>query len=181
MEIKTLKKTSWSIVLMAFFALNVAYAQDIQVVFDEDEIPPTTLDTLVPTVYLPATDTLRTRIIEKARQYIGVSYRYGQSNENGFDCSGFVKYVYGNFGYELPHSSYEQYHKTQHLDKQKAQPGDLVFFITYGHHISHVGIYIGDNTFIHSPSRGRSVCIDSLDSDYYRRHLVGFGSVLKKK
>lgn len=181
MEIKALKKTGCSIVLMTLFALNVSYSQDIQVVFDEEEIPEVILDTIVPTDSLPITDTLRAQIIEKARQYIGVSYKYGQSNENGFDCSGFVKYVYGNFGYELPHSSYEQYHKTQRLDKKKVQPGDLVFFVTYGHRISHVGIYIGDNTFIHSPSRGKKVCIDSLDSDYYRRHLVGFGSVLKQK
>lgn len=158
---------------------NLAVSQDITVIFDDEETQSVTLDSLVPTGFLTAKDTLRNLIIENARKYLGVSYKYGQSDENGFDCSGFVKYVYGNFGYSLPHSSNEQFHITQRLDKKKVQPGDLVFFITRGQQISHVGIYIGDNSFIHSPSRGKSVCIDSLDSEYYRKHLVGFGAVLK--
>jgi hypothetical protein len=180
MKMKALK---YRIIMISLLwgTYNLAISQDIKVIFDEEEtsISPVKLDSLIPTGFLTTKDTLRNSIIENARKYLGVSYKYGQSDENGFDCSGFVKYVYGNFGYSLPHSSYEQFHITERLDEKKARPGDLVFFITRGQRISHVGIYIGDNTFIHSPSRGKSVCIDSLDSEYYRKHLVGFGAVLK--
>jgi cell wall-associated NlpC family hydrolase len=121
---------------------------------------------------------IRNSIINKAHNYIGVNYRYGQSSEKGFDCSGFVKYIYKNFGLELPHSSYSLYKISRHIKTTEAQSGDLVFFITRGKGVSHVGIYLGNNQFIHSPGRGRSVSIDSLTAGYYKSHLVGFGSVL---
>lgn len=136
--------------------------------------------------YLPSfsTDTIteyniiRNSIINKARNYIGVSYRYGQSSEKGFDCSGFVKYIFHDFGLDLPHSSYYQYKISRHIKSAEARYGDLVFFITRGKSVSHVGIYLGNNQFIHSPGRGRTVSIDSLTGAYYKSHLVGFGSVL---
>jgi hypothetical protein len=120
---------------------------------------------------------LRAGIISKAQTYIGVRYRYGQSSEKGFDCSGFVRYIYGNFGFDLPHSSYIQYRMSRRIDKTQAQPGDLVFFVTRGNGASHVGIYLGNNQFIHSPGAGRTVSIDSLGAAYYKTHLYGFGSV----
>ena len=123
-------------------------------------------------------DTIRTSIIKKAHNYIGVSYRYGQSNEKGFDCSGFVKYVFHFIGLDLPHSSYGLFKLSKHIETIKAQSGDLVFFITRGKGVSHVGIYLGNDKFIHSPGRGRTVSIDSLSAGYYKKHLVGFGSVL---
>jgi cell wall-associated NlpC family hydrolase len=121
---------------------------------------------------------IRHSIINKARNYIGVSYRYGQSSEKGFDCSGFVKYIFHDFGLDLPHSSYYQYKISRHIKSAEARYGDLVFFITRGKGVSHVGIYLGNNQFIHSPGRGRTVSIDSLTGAYYKKHLVGFGSVL---
>jgi hypothetical protein len=121
---------------------------------------------------------LRKGIIEKAFNYIGVSYRYGASSEKAFDCSGFVKFVFRKFGLELPHSSSSQYKLSKHIETNEAQFGDLVFFITRGKGISHVGIYLGNKQFIHSPGRGRTVSIDSLSAGYYKKHLAGFGSVL---
>lgn len=121
---------------------------------------------------------MRYRIFSKASNYLGVKYRYGQSSEKGFDCSGFVKFVFRNFGFDLPHSAYYLYKITRHVESTKAQCGDLVFFITRGKGVSHVGIYLGNNQFIHSPGKGRTVSIDSLGANYYKRHLVGFGSVL---
>jgi cell wall-associated NlpC family hydrolase len=121
---------------------------------------------------------IRSNIINKACNYIGVNYRYGQSSERGFDCSGFIKFIFRNFGLELPHSSYTLYKISKHIETANAQSGDLVFFITRGKGVSHVGIYLGNNQFIHSPGRGRTVSIDSLNAYYYKRHLVGFGSVL---
>ena len=121
---------------------------------------------------------IRNSIINKAHNYIGVSYRYGQSSEKGFDCSGFVKYIYKNFGLELPHSSYSLYKISKRVETTEAQSGDLVFFITRGKGVSHVGIYLGNNQFIHSPGRGRTVSVDSLTAGYYKNRLAGFGSVL---
>lgn len=121
---------------------------------------------------------LRSSIFDKACDYLGVNYRYGQSSEKGFDCSGFVKYIFRNFGFDLPHSAYYLYKITKRIESTEAQCGDLVFFITRGKGVSHVGIYLGNNHFIHSPGRGRTVSIDSLGANYYKKHLVGFGSVL---
>lgn len=123
-------------------------------------------------------NTIRCGIISKACYYLGVSYRYGQSSEKGFDCSGYVKFIYKIFGITLPHSSYIQYQISRHIETADARSGDLVFFITRGKKVSHVGIYLGNNQFIHSPGSGRTVSIDSLNTGYYNRRLVGFGSVL---
>jgi cell wall-associated NlpC family hydrolase len=121
---------------------------------------------------------MRSGIFDKACNYLGVKYRYGQSSEKGFDCSGFVKYIFRNFGFELPHSAYMLYKITKRIESTQAQCGDLVFFITRGKGVSHVGIYLGNNQFIHSPGKGRTVSIDSLGANYYKKHMVGFGSVL---
>jgi cell wall-associated NlpC family hydrolase len=123
-------------------------------------------------------DSMRIKLIDNARKYLGVSYRYSQANENGFDCSGYVQYVYKNFGYSLPRSSHEQYTLSRHVKSREALPGDLIFFITRGKKISHVGIYLGNNQFIHSPGKGKSVSIDTLDEIYYKKHFAGFGSYL---
>ena len=146
--------------------------EDFKVTFDEETVP-------VKKEALVCNTTTRNRIVEKAREYIGTGYHYGQSDENGFDCSGYVKFVYESFGFNLPHSSNEQYKKSRHLKAREAEPGDLVFFVTSGNSISHVGIYLGNNLFIHSPSSGKTVAIDSIDAAYYKKHLVGFGTFLQ--
>jgi cell wall-associated NlpC family hydrolase len=147
---------------------------DFKVIFDDD--PPAAVND-APKITVLA-DSLRASLVGNAMKYIGVRYHYSQSNENGFDCSGYVKYVYGNFGYSLPRSSYEQYKQSRHIKAFKAQPGDLVFFVTRGKKISHVGIYLGNNQFIHSPGKGKSVSISNLDEIYYKKHLAGFGTYL---
>ena len=156
------------------FAIRAMSQDDFQVIFDEEPAP------VIPakTGSLENLDTMRLRIVEKAHAYIGVSYRYGQSDKSGFDCSGYVRFVFADFGFDLPHSSYEQYIKSRHIKAGKAKPGDLVFFVTSGKSISHVGIYLGDDLFIHSPSSGKAVKIDSLESAYYKMHLAGYGTFL---
>jgi hypothetical protein len=157
-------------------------AQDFEVTFDEDT-EPVKKDAVFQQAdtKMETETTLRYLIVEKARQYLGVGYHYGQSNENGFDCSGYVKYIYSSFGYDLPRSSYDQFDKSRHIKKRQVQPGDLVFFKISGRQISHVGIYIGDDLFIHAPSRGKKVTVDSMEADYYKRHFAGFGSILNEK
>ena len=133
---------------------------------------------VIPKESMTIDSSTRALLIKKAKEYIGVQYHHGQSNKTGFDCSGFVKYIFEKFDFSLPHNSRDQYHKAKQIKNEEAKPGDLVFFITLGKQISHVGIYLGDHMFIHAPSKGKKVSISSLDEVYYKKRLVGFGSVL---
>ncbi len=174
-DLMALIKKYSSILLLLFALPFLSWSQtEFEVVFDDDPAPITrdSVNTIV------LTDSLRCGLVSNARKYIGTDYHYSQSNENGFDCSGYVKYVYGNFGYSLPRSSYDQYKQSRHLKAAEAQPGDLVFFITRGKKVSHVGIYLGNSEFIHSPSKGKSVSISNLNEIYYKKHMAGFGSYL---
>ena len=116
-------------------------------------------------------------VITYAKQFIGTPYRYGGSSPSGFDCSGLTSYVYKHFGVNLSHSSRAQYSQVTKVSRSELQAGDLVFFTNGGTSIGHVGIYVGGGQFIHSPSAGRSVCIESMSSGYYASHYVGGGRV----
>lgn len=106
-------------------------------------------------------------IISTAMDYLGTGYRYGGAGPNGFDCSGFVMYVFGKHGISLPHSSGSQADMGTPVDKTGLQPGDLVFFKTGGSsRINHVGIYIGDGRFIHA-STNTGITITDLTSGTY--------------
>jgi cell wall-associated NlpC family hydrolase len=115
-------------------------------------------------------------LLERAKTYIGTPYRYGGTGPNGFDCSGFVRFVFGAFGIHLNHSSRAQASQGDSVDLDQIQPGDLLFFKTQGNHISHVGIYLGGGQFIEAGSWGgpgkRGVKITQLDSSYYAGRLV---------
>lgn len=103
----------------------------------------------------------------------GTHYVRGGTSRSGFDCSGFTRYVYAKYGVSLPHSSAAQAGKGTSVDKSDLKPGDLVFFQTYNRGISHVGIYIGNGSFVHAASRGRGVRVDSLSSSYYSARYRG--------
>jgi cell wall-associated NlpC family hydrolase len=113
--------------------------------------------------------------VVNAMGFLGVPYRRGGSSvETGFDCSGFVRAMYEQtVGLILPRRADEQARATQKIDKQDLQPGDLVFFNTMRRTFSHVGIYIGDNKFVHSPSTGSTVRVDDLDSGYWEKRFTG--------
>ncbi len=98
-------------------------------------------------------------ILSYAKQFLGVPYVYGGSTPNGFDCSGFVKYVYQHFGVNLPRTSYSQMQSGYAVNYENMLPGDILVFRGGGH----VGIYAGNGTYIHAPNSGRSVSIDPLD------------------
>ncbi len=105
-------------------------------------------------------------VVDYAKQFIGTPYVYGGSTPSGFDCSGFVKYVYSQFGVNLSRTSYSQVLEGTYVPRSELQPGDLVFFGSESN-VHHVGIYVADGTFIHSPRSGKTVCIETLDSGYY--------------
>ena len=110
-----------------------------------------------------------------AESLLGVPYRYGGNDpDSGFDCSGFVTHVYRHtLGIELPRSSTDMSHRGHAIGRAALRAGDLVFFNTQHHKFSHVGIYLGDNHFIHSPSSGGNVRIDDLNNSYWRRNYNG--------
>ncbi|MEO8780226.1 MAG: C40 family peptidase [Rhodanobacter sp.] len=101
--------------------------------------------------------------------------RGGRSPSTGFDCSGFVRYVFAHaIGLQLPSTSATQFLAGVKVRRADIKPGDLVFFHTSGkHRISHVGIYISNGRFIHSPAAGKSVEISSLDDSYWARRFAG--------
>lgn len=108
-------------------------------------------------------------VVEYAKQFIGTPYVYGGSSPSGFDCSGFVKYVYSKFGVTLTRSSYSQVSEGTYVARENLQPGDLVFFGTKGN-VHHVGIYVSDGNFIHAPKPGKTVRIETLQSGYYNNN-----------
>ncbi|HOG65716.1 MAG TPA: C40 family peptidase [Spirochaetota bacterium] len=110
-------------------------------------------------------------VVTIARRYLGTPYRYGGSDPRGFDCSGFVLYVFGQVGVRLPHTAAGQFGQLQKI--QTPQPGDLVFFHTYGAGVSHVGIYAGNNQFIHSPRAGKTVEYTDMRIEYWRTRYRG--------
>ena len=114
-------------------------------------------------------------LVTNAMSFLGVKYRWGgDSASTGFDCSGFVKYVYQEtVGTVLPHSAAEQSRMGEKVPEDDLKPGDLVFFNTLRRAFSHVGIYIGNGEFIHSPRKGETVRIEKLDSPYWARRFEG--------
>lgn len=102
-------------------------------------------------------------IVAYAKSFLGTPYVHGGSSPKGFDCSGFTQYVYAHFGGSLPRTSAGQYGTGDYVEKSQLKPGDLVFF-TSSSRISHVGIYVGGGSFIHSPQSGEDVKISSFSS-----------------
>ncbi|MDR2734486.1 MAG: C40 family peptidase [Spirochaetota bacterium] len=106
-----------------------------------------------------------------AKRYLGTPYRYGGSDPRGFDCSGFVLYVFRQHGVALPHNAADQFARLKSVRTPEA--GDLVFFNTFGRGVSHVGIYTGKDTFIHSPREGKTVEYADMRIDYWRAAYRG--------
>ncbi|HVZ43023.1 MAG TPA: C40 family peptidase [Ramlibacter sp.] len=121
-------------------------------------------------------------LVMNAMAFLGVPYRRGGSSaETGFDCSGFVKAIYEQtLGLVLPRRANEQAAATQKIDRGELEPGDLVFFNTMRHDFSHVGIYIGDGKFIHSPRPGAQVRVEEMRTSYWAARFDGARRVLQR-
>lgn len=117
------------------------------------------------------------RIISGAMQYIGVPYVFGGTTPYGFDCSGYVKYVFAQAGISLPRTADAQYEVGTPVSTYELIPGDMVFFTTYTYGASHVGIYLGDGNFIHASSSS-GVMISSLNSSYWSSRYIGSRRIL---
>jgi murein DD-endopeptidase len=106
-----------------------------------------------------------------AQKMVGKPYRYGGATPAGFDCSGLVLYSYKQAGVSVPRSTEHLRKQTHVIKAAELKRGDLLFFDQEGKKNSHVGIYLGDGTFVHAPSSGKSVRHDRLDNPYWKKHL----------
>jgi hypothetical protein len=120
--------------------------------------------------------TLR-RVIQTALRYTGAPYSFGGTTPNGFDCSGFTRFVFAQSGISLPRMADEQYEVGQWVASNRLQVGDLVFFATYEEGASHSGIYLGNGQFI-SATSSRGVAVNSLYTGYWGARYIGARRVL---
>ena len=133
-------------------------------------------ETIVPSanaVAYTGTSEKRAEVLEYAAQFLGTPYVYGGSTPSGFDCSGFTSYVFANTVGTIPRVAQSQFDATTRVSLEDLEPGDLVFFGSSPSSISHVGIYVRDDTFIHSPHTGEVVKYESLSGTYLTRFQGG--------
>lgn len=121
---------------------------------------------------MPAT--MGERAVGIALQQVGSAYRYGGASPTGFDCSGLVQYAYRVAGKTVPRTTGQLWNAAGAVEYGDLQAGDLLFFRFDGK-MSHVGIYVGGEQFVHAPSTGKSVAVESLNAEYYRQALIRAG------
>ncbi len=124
---------------------------------------------------------IKDRLLRVAQRMLAVPYRFGGTTLWGLDCSGFVQKTFAFLNLDLPRSAREQFREGAKVAKADLSPGDLVFFRTYAKYPSHVGIYLGDNRFVHASSREKKVTVDSLDTPYYVKRYIGAKRLLSEE
>lgn len=124
---------------------------------------------------------LREKLVATAASFLGVDYSWGgASKREGVDCSGLVRAVYRLNGLNLPRSTADQFLAGMKVPRDRLRTGDLVFFsASPGRPVSHVGIYVGDDVFIHAPGTGKTVCEESLASRYFQERFLGARAYLE--
>ena len=121
----------------------------------------------------------RNQMMKVAYSTVGTPYKWGGNNpQQGFDCSGLMKYVYKNaLGVNIPRTAAKQRDRSRTVNYAQLQPGDMLFFKT-GRNSNHVGIYVGNRKFVHAASGSKNVKIASMDSSYWHKRFVKFGTFL---
>ena len=126
-----------------------------------------------PPAAAPFVATTSSALVDTAMRLRGVPYRNGGSDPSGFDCSGFVQWVFAQNGVLLPREVREQYAAGRKIELREVQPGDLVFFQTVSRGASHVGVVIGGDQFVHAPSSTGVVRVERFTANYWTRRFVG--------
>jgi len=119
-----------------------------------------------------ASDETARKALDYAREMVGKPYKFAGNSPSGFDCSGLVNYSYGKAGVRMPRDTRSQRQSTVVVSARNLRAGDLLFFDQEGSKASHVGLYIGDGRFVHAPSTGGKVRVDSLKADFWKKHFV---------
>ncbi len=126
----------------------------------------------------PLSSPAREQMVGIIKTTLGTPYKWGGNNpQRGFDCSGLMSYVHKNAGLKIPRTTANQRDNSRTIDYAQLQPGDMLFFKT-GKKTNHVGMYIGNRKFIHAPSSGKHVTVASMDSSYWYKRFVKFGTYL---
>lgn len=119
-----------------------------------------------------ASNEVASKAVDYAREMLGKPYKYAGDSPAGFDCSGLVRYSYGRAGIAMPRDTQSQHRMSMLVSTHGLREGDLLFFDQEGKKKSHVGIYLGKGRFIHAPSSGGKVRIDSMNAEYWKKHFV---------
>lgn len=158
--------------LISLLCSNLCFADDLLKAASNGSMAEDTPETISAT---PTWSDKAQEVLMQALSLTGIQYKYGgKSPETGFDCSGFVRYVFSQATkITLPPTARAISQMGKTVKKDELQPGDLVFFNTLKTAFSHVGIYMGDNKFIHSPSSGGGVRVENMDSAYWTKRFNG--------
>lgn len=155
------------------FACTAAAAVLVQGCSIEPYRPPQPSPRVAPPVASPPS--IGDDIALRAISQLGKPYIWGGADLTGFDCSGLVRFIYDQVGIPVPRTAAEQFSAAKPIQLTGLKPGDLLFFRTQGHRISHVAIYTGEGRFVHAPRTGELVEFRELDDEYYRPRLAGAG------
>jgi len=129
---------------------------------------------------IPVRQPIRDKLARAARHFLGLPYRWGgMSERRGMDCSGFVKALFATLQIDLPRTSREQFYAGENVGVENLQTGDLIFFSSDGITPNHVGLYIGDNRFIHAERKAGRVIITDLNRPWYVKHFLGARRVVE--
>ena len=139
--------------------------------------PEATPSAPAPSVVVPPVPVASSAVIDTAMKLRGVPYRNGGSDPSGFDCSGFVQWVFARNGVLLPREVRDQYGTGRKIGPREVRPGDLVFFETVSRGASHVGLVVGADQFVHAPSSTGVVRVERLTATYWAKRFVGARSI----
>lgn len=171
-----MKKIQITLIALLIGVYQTTVAADFNLPWSNDKVNGEKSQSIEATVSEPASwSNYAQDVILSALSLMGVKYSWGgKTPEGGLDCSGFVRFVFQQAtNLTLPHGARALSQMGTHVSSNDLQPGDLVFFNTLKSSFSHVGIYIGDNRFIHSPRTGREVVITDMTEKYWAKRFNG--------
>ena len=170
---------------------NAVKAEPVTVTIQPDKIPLSAPISLSPAAqavnqkeYMPIVNpeelTVRDRLVDAGFNLLGVRYRYGGTSEKtGLDCSALVKNIFEKIGLTLPRTSREQYTRGEKVAKEDLQKGDLIFFSSGGKTPTHVGVYVGNNQFLHAASKAKKVIVSDLGKTWYDLRYLGARRIME--